>query len=333
MATPLLDPQAPLDDADGWADGFAAGRRGAVFLQLQGRPLMQIKGPDTADYLHRLLTWAVKDMAPGDATAPFLLSTTGRVELSFGLLRLEDDAFWLDLPPGGYQKAFELLERFHFSEDLAFSDISEAVALVSVQGPEAGAALARLGLPTPDAGHQAGRFEDQPLRVARRDRIAGPGYDLWIQGDVGPVLQGLREAGAVEIGGRALHALRVTGGVPQYGAEYTDKSSPLEISEMTGITDGKGCYPGQEVIEMTIARGRPPRALRGVDLAGPAEAGDSLLVDGKDAGALTSVTPLPGGSWAGLALVRRRHLDAEGVQCGGQPAVLRSPLIAAMKDL
>ncbi|MFN3198711.1 MAG: YgfZ/GcvT domain-containing protein [Bradymonadia bacterium] len=329
---PISDPQITSPALGDWAEAHTAGRQRAVLMILGGRQRMSMVGPDTADYLHRLLTWSVKDLQPGESATPFMLTTTGRVELHFGLLRVDEETFWLDLPPGLYDKAYEMLERFHFSEDLEFGDITEHVSLVSVQGPDAGKVLAAAGLPVPDGDlrHVAGEIEGQPLRVAQRSRIGGPGYDLWISGDMETVIGHVLEAGVVPVGGEALHSLRVEGGIPQYGAEYTDKSSPLEVSDLWGITDGKGCYPGQEAIEMTIARGRPPRALQAVDLSGEAEVGDDLVANGKAIGKLTSVATLPDGRTVALALVRRRALDAEGVTCRDLPAVLRSPGIDAM---
>lgn len=325
-------PDCLTPDHGDWAAEHAAGRSGAALFRLDGRDAMIAMGADAADYLHRLLTWAIKDTPPGAGAHPYLLTPTGKVELAFGLLRVDDDAFWLDLPPGTYARAHEMLDRFLFSEDVEFEDVSARRVLLSLQGPQAPTLLASLGLPTPLAPYDNALSEGlrYSVRACAVDRSGGGGFDLWLDGPEArahakALWRDLIDLGATPAGGRALHSLRVEGGVPAYGAEYTLKSSPLEVSDLWGITDGKGCYPGQEAIEMTIARGRPPRALRGVRLSGPAEVGDDLTVEGKAIGQLTSVAPLPDGGVAALALVRRRKMESTDVKCGEASAELRSP--------
>jgi folate-binding protein YgfZ len=59
---------------------------------------------------------------------------------------------------------------------------------------------------------------------------------------------------------RDLHEVRIQAGVPCVPSEYHEEVSPLDIGRQ-GISEGKGCYPGQEVIERTIALGRPAKIL------------------------------------------------------------------------
>lgn len=50
---------------------------------------------------------------------------------------------------------------------------------------------------------------------------------------------------------------------PRLGSEYRHDgtTNPLEVNLRSQIHDGKGCYPGQEVIEKIISLGSPPRKL------------------------------------------------------------------------
>ena len=104
----------------------------------------------------------------------------------------------------------------------------------------------------------------------------------------------------------AYEAVRIEAGVPAMGAELTERTIPAE----TGIVDRtvsftKGCYTGQELVARIDSRGgHVPRHLRGVVLSGPAPAGATLEVDGKNVGALTSVGRRPDGAVA-LAYVGR----------------------------
>jgi folate-binding protein YgfZ len=63
----------------------------------------------------------------------------------------------------------------------------------------------------------------------------------------------------------------------------------------------KGCYPGQELVERMDSRSASaPRHVERVDVAAGAVPGDPYLVDGEQAGVVTSVA-----GTAALALVRR----------------------------
>ena len=132
----------------------------------------------------------------------------------------------------------------------------------------------------------------------------------------------------------AYEAVRIEAGVPVMGAELTDRTIPAE----TGIVDRtvsftKGCYTGQELVARIDSRGgHVPRHLRGVVLAGPAPAGATVEVDGRNAGALTSVARRPDGAVA-LAYVRRdvpipvgATVSWEGGTTSGRVEVL--PLVA-----
>ena len=51
--------------------------------------------------------------------------------------------------------------------------------------------------------------------------------------------------------------------LPRFGKEYLhdETTNPLEINLRSQIHDGKGCYPGQEVIEKIISLGSPAKKL------------------------------------------------------------------------
>jgi len=56
-------------------------------------------------------------------------------------------------------------------------------------------------------------------------------------------------------------ACRVENGIPWIDQEITTASNPLDLGLRDGISDQKGCYPGQEVIEKIISLGSPSKRL------------------------------------------------------------------------
>jgi folate-binding protein YgfZ len=94
----------------------------------------------------------------------------------------------------------------------------------------------------------------------------------------------------------------------------TDDTIPLEAGiEALAISSTKGCYPGQEVIVRIRDRGhgRVVRKLVGLVFDGDVEAspGDKLIVDGKDAGHVTSAAHSPAlGQPIALGYVHRDYV-------------------------
>jgi folate-binding protein YgfZ len=69
----------------------------------------------------------------------------------------------------------------------------------------------------------------------------------------------LKEQGMLTSG--EIHSWRMETLRPWYSVELTPDVMPLEVGLLDGITQGKGCYPGQEVIERILTQGAPPRRL------------------------------------------------------------------------
>jgi folate-binding protein YgfZ len=105
----------------------------------------------------------------------------------------------------------------------------------------------------------------------------------------------------------AHEAARVAAGWPRMGFEIVPGQT---IPAVTGVVPvavsfSKGCYPGQELVERMDSRGADaPLALRVIETEPGVAAGDPVLVDGREVGTITSVSP--NGDLA-LTLVKRGH--------------------------
>jgi tRNA-modifying protein YgfZ len=82
---------------------------------------------------------------------------------------------------------------------------------------------------------------------------------------------------------------RIESRIPRWGRELDDSILPAEAGlDETHVSFTKGCYPGQEPIARQHYRGKVNRRLRVLEIAGGAEAGDELTLDGKTVGRITS---------------------------------------------
>jgi len=115
------------------------------------------------------------------------------------------------------------------------------------------------------------------------------------------------------VGLAALNVLRTEAGIPWYGAELQDTTLPVEAGlESRAISYTKGCYVGQEIIERIRSRGHVNRKLMGLLLegAGVPAVGTKLIVEGKEAGEITTAVYSPTfGRAIALAYVRREYFN------------------------
>ena len=289
-------------------------RESVGLVDLQHRDRLRLDGADAADFLHRMLTWDVKGTAPGRGAQPFMLTTTGRIALVFHLLRTATDAFLVEAAPNHGATIAETLDRFVFTEQIQIATADE-FTLLTLQGPQA----ADLVPDAPQApwDHAEVELGGHRVRLARIDRCGAGGVDIWVPlSGYDGVWRALVAMGARPAGDDALEMARVDAGLPLWGAEYSDATNPLEVSGTLGISDGKGCYPGQEVIERTVSLGKPPRCRMRVWIEGDANAGAAVSFDGSACGTLTSAALLPDGRVAGVAMIKRRLADRETFECG-----------------
>jgi len=288
---------------------------GVGLIDADHRDRVSIIGPDAASFLDRLLTVGVKTLEPGQGAPAYMLDARGRIQLAFDLYRLDGDHVLTDATPGHGAAIIERLDMFHFGEQLRFEPGVGAHSALELHGPRAADALAAMGLPVPEApgDHATGQIGGVDVRALRRDRTGGPGFVLMFPpAGYADVWRAASQAGARPVGFDALDAARIEAGQPAHPEELGPHATPLEMGTMAGITEGKGCYPGQEVIERTIALGRPARTLMRLDLDGHAAAGDTLVDGGgKPAGTLTSVAAR-GPEMVALALVKHRAAKAGG---------------------
>lgn len=86
-------------------------------------------------------------------------------------------------------------------------------------------------------------------------------YDLWAHSQsIHKISTALKANHSPLLSSNAYHALHTYLGIPSVSYEYQSRYSAIDFGTH-GIDDGKGCYPGQEVIERSIALGRAARKL------------------------------------------------------------------------
>jgi folate-binding protein YgfZ len=248
---------------------------GAPFAVRVPRDVVRVSGPDAVSYLQGQISQDVAALVPGGDAASawsFVLQPQGKVDAWFRITRTADDAFVLDVDGGWGERLVQRLERFKLRVKLAIEPLDWRC--VGVRGV-----------------------------VPAADALRGTGAELVLPvewpGTVGVDLLGPAVAvppGVPEQALGAYEAWRIEVGMPEMGAELDERTIPAEAGVVDrSVSFTKGCYTGQELVARVDSRGsNTPRRLRRItrlETAGPdLQPGAPVVVDGKQAGTLTSAT-------------------------------------------
>lgn len=288
---------------------------------------VRVTGEDALDLLNRLSTNKVDTLSPGRAAMTVLVDDRGRIVDLLTVTNLGDELLLLT-SPGMASRVVEWLDKYTFSEDVAFTDITGETAALSLLGPDAPrllAGLAGVDIAAALEGHVA-RVQASGARavLALRRPPVLPSWDMVVSaGDAQAVWMAALRAGALPLGEEAWQALRVERGVPESGHELTDDYNPLEAGLSACVSLDKGCYIGQEVLARLDTYKKLQRRLAMLRFPGhgPVE-GDALELAGSRVGSITSLATRPtDDAFLGLGFVRTTVADQDVLDVTGRPGV------------
>lgn len=269
---------------------------------------LRATGGDRVGFLQGMLSNDVAALVPGTGCRALLLSEQGKATAELVVLA-GDEVVALD-GVGAASIARAALDRFIVADDVEL-DAGPSSRVFAVIGPEAGAVLARVGLPVPvDAfGHApSGIPTDVPHVVRSRE-----GLTCRVRRDEADAVwrRFVDEGRARPVGHTAFEVLRVEQGRPWHGRDVRTDTLALEAPYEDSISFKKGCYLGQEVMERVTARGHVNRKLVGVAIEGDVpKTGTHLYAGDRDVGwVTTAVHSWRFGGTIALAYVRRESLE------------------------
>lgn len=251
--------------------------------------LLQVKGPDAVEFVHRLCTQDVRPMHPGSVAPLAFLDGKGKL-VATGLALRDEQGIWIETDACQADGLYEMLDRYHFTEKLELSRFDGACA--EWCGPDA----PQIGWNRVDGAVE--------VRVC----AGGLGWRRWH--GAAPSADGapLSEADAA--------LLRVLVGRVHVGVdtEKTTLGPEANLDDAIVVSESKGCYTGQEIVARIQTYGHINRRLCLVLVEGAATpfALDTTLFEleeGAPVGRLKTSVPCEGGI-AALAFLPRELWDA-----------------------
>lgn len=277
---------------------------------LPERGVVAATGRDARKLLHGVLTCDIERLQPGQATLGALLTPQGK--LLFEMLVLATgDGFLLDTSAANASELVKRLGMYKLRAEVVIEDVSAKSRVVVHWPGRAPEALIAASL--------ANCLDPRDARLGHR------------------LIMATNQLGAISFDAAATaawHALRITLGVAEAGADYPlGDTFPHEANydRSGGVSFTKGCYVGQEVVarmeHKTVVRKRVV-ALDALDAAASLVSGADVTVGEVSIGKLGSVD-----GRRGIALVRLDRvvemLDKGGtVQAGGVPVAIDAEALA-----
>ena len=301
-----------------------------------------IEGPQAIAAVDRLVTNDVSKLETGRALYTVCCNERGRILDDLIVYRLEDEKVLVVCNASNRDKIVD-----HFAKNLnlgtPWNDVSDAWALLALQGPNAVAVMKDLGaeqnvLDLPYFHVTRTRIAGVDLWAARTGYTGEDGFELFCSSEDAVTLwRALLEAGQPHglqpIGLGARDTLRLEARLMLYGNDITEETNPLEAGLGWVVKLDAGDFIGRDALRAAKAAGLE-RKLVGFEMTGRgiARHGYPIVADGDPVGEVTSGSPGPTvGRNIGLGYVPRALGEAGttlGIEIRGKvvdAVVVRTP--------
>ncbi len=290
------------------ATEYFAARNACSVFDITPMTKHRISGPDSLDFMNRLVTRDVSKIKPGRVGYTVWCNDEGQVIDDETIFHIEEGVYRLC----SQEPQIDWLLTSAIGFDVDIVDETHDIAALAFQGPTSCAALKRMGLAgieelTP-FGIRNFKFDDTELTVSRTGYTGDLGYELWVEPEHALSLwDRLFEAGELHgiraLGTDALEILRIEAGfilagvdfLPAHEAVRPDRTrSPFELGLGWLVHLDKPHFTGRKALLREKENGSRYVFAR-LDIDGNKPAHQSFIFDRKEryAGTVTSAAWSP----------------------------------------
>ncbi|GMU86250.1 MAG: glycine cleavage system protein T [Ignavibacteriales bacterium] len=284
--------------------------------------ILKLSGGDALDFLNRISTNNLKDLAVNQTRKTIFTTDKGRILDSVLILRQENNLLVLGaLPKKDVVTAW--ISRFIITDDVHIEDMTDILSLLEISGGQLSSFATLLLGPSystqqPDTQQKYDNVFEGLSVLNHRGKNNREAVLLLFEhsllADLLAHLQAIKVLFDFSfIGYDAAELYRVEQGIPEAG-ELTDEFNPHEVNLIHEVSFTKGCYIGQEVIARLDSYDKVQKLLTGVVMENsfpvklPAVIVDD---DNKEVGKITSAVKDPKSGYKGLAVIRKAYLSGE----------------------
>jgi aminomethyltransferase len=237
---------------------------------------IEVKGPDSLDYLQKLMTNDVSKLKNGGAQYTAMCYENGGTVDDLLVYKIEDDHYLLVVNASNIEKDFDWMQK-HLEGNVEIENLSEGMAQIAIQGPKAEEILQKLS-----AEHDLGtigffKFSEEVDLNGKKALVSRTGYtgedgfeiycdskdvvSLWQE-----ILEAGKEDGVIPCGLGARDTLRFEANLALYGQELSPEISPLEAGIGFAVKLNKDAdFIGKDALKQQKENGLP-RKIVGIEM-------------------------------------------------------------------
>jgi tRNA-modifying protein YgfZ len=278
---------------------------GVALRYLNDFSIIELKGNDSLDFLHRISTNSVKDLAKEEIRKTIFTSEKGRI-IGLATILNFDGYLLLVTNISSKQKVTIWINKYIIGDDVKVSDASHRFNIFEVSGPQSNSFLSLF------VGNTPAEIQPNFFKVVNGDGILfflaklkdhKNSDKFWILAEqengkklISNMIENKGPFDFSLIGEDAYNAYRIENGIAADPNELNDNYNPHEAKLIDLVDFKKGCYIGQEVIARLDTYDKVQKNLVGLCFAEPIEKSESFsLFDDKknEVGTITSVAYSP----------------------------------------
>jgi aminomethyltransferase len=298
---PFAGFEMPVNYPTGISSEHRAVREDVGVFDVSHMGEFEITGPDRNAFVQRVTCNDVSALKPGQAQYSGILSKDGTFVDDCLVYRFEDKLMMV-VNASNIQRDWDHILAQKAGANVRLRDISDETALLAVQGPKAEALVGQLtsiGVAMIPYYHfTQGKVAGVQCFVSRTGYTGEDGFELYCRaGDAEKLWHALVGAGRAEpVGLGARDTLRLEAGLPLYGNDIDDTTTPLEAGLNFIVKLDKGApFTGLEALKKQKLEG-VKRKLVGFTVKEPkavARHGYSVFLDGRQVDIVRSGTVTP----------------------------------------
>ncbi len=284
--------------------------------------LIELRGSDSLDFLHRISTNSVKQIVKGETAKTIFCTEKGRIIDTAVVINLED--YQLLISSQEHQEKMLIwLNKYVISDDVKLANINGKYTLLEVLGPQADSFMTLIN------GNIVNNIAPNTIKIMNTEGIIfflmkhyDPNGQLiyWILADPSYAQKLIRymveNKGPFDfnlIGDEAYNHYRIENGFPAAPNEINDIYNPYEANLMNLVSTNKGCYIGQEVVARLETYDKVQRSYCGFVFASPVEPEEKFILfddNNSEAGKITSVCySYKFKKYLGVGVVKRNYFQ------------------------
>lgn len=282
-----------------------AAKSGTIVADLSHFGLIQFAGEDAQRFLNGQLSCDLNRLEPLHAQYGSYSTPQGRMLATFLLWR-NDAGFFMQLPCSLRESIQKRLSMYVLRSKVKATDASDEYVLIGVAGKDARAILGPLFQRLPDVRLSITAAEGTSLLQLEANR-----YQIIASPERAPLLWEAISRDATPVGPAVWDWFDIRAGIPFITPATQEQLVPqmANLDLIGGVSFGKGCYPGQEIVARMHYLGRLKQRMYLANIAAreTPQAGDKLFsadMGVQASGVIVNAAPSPEGGFDVLAAIR-----------------------------